>query len=422
MLETITNYKNETLEYFKGVLDNIITTLNTTKEVISQIGDAIGTLAQILGFIGFRVCVLLMITAFVVWICNLCSPTTKKANYFSSIAFVIWIAINANMPMQIVIFKYILIILAPMLITNTIGYLLRITKIAYKISDKKVSLIVAKTNIIPTNFKIPETIKPTIIFSSTLPSNDDIERIKGKYMENEKVLLIDDKGSIVFDDENKFLQFKKAVEDKESNIMWCWNSEYGSNNLLSKLMKTPKIMQKKYIVGSGDNSFILNFLQNSWNWKIIYAKNYIDFLEEEIELKPIEYQLKLINNFDFKNKYAIKKKIIASDISVFAFNRIEISNKILYLSGNSIDEVTLYRNLLKIGEFIINKKQKPVAIIIADIIINANIGNIIKDFNKYLELNLIYIPILYAEHTNMIISNENCMINYDGNNILMKNC
>ena len=104
------DYIDNTLEYIKATIESFKIGFNTVKEIIISIGTIIGTIVDILGFIGFRVFLLLLITAFIAWVLNLVSPISKKTNYFVAVGVTIWIGITAKLPVQIVITKYIIII------------------------------------------------------------------------------------------------------------------------------------------------------------------------------------------------------------------------------------------------------------------------------------------------------------------------
>ncbi|MDR2527014.1 MAG: LD-carboxypeptidase [Rickettsiales bacterium] len=408
-------YLKNLLDGIRTTLDNIWGTINTTKETIVVIANAISTVSQILGFIGLRVFILLLMTTLFIWILNLSSPLTKKINYFISVTIVTYIAWNANLPLQIVIFKYILIILSPLLIATIVNLSLRIYKTFYRTTNKKINNYIIKKSFFSKSIKFPFIPSISVLFSSGLPTKEELNDIPDKIMESEKILLTNNVGRIVFLNENKASQFIKSCADKEINLMWFWNGHYGANEVVRLLEKTEKIKQTKYVVGNGDNSFILNFLQDKWGWKVIYSNNYINRIE--IDEKK-EYSLKLINDFPINDGWLIKKRIVASDISVYAIEPISCDRKILYLGGFIENEVYLYRYLLNTQNYILKTKQRPESIIL-DINIDADIVKIIFDFNDTFKKHFMYMPIFYG-NIESIISNEKCVIGYKENNFFLK--
>ncbi|MDR0423653.1 MAG: hypothetical protein LBH46_03620 [Rickettsiales bacterium] len=404
-----------TTEYIKTTLNSILSTITATKDVIVTIGSAISTLGQILGFIGFRVFVLLCLTTFSVWILNICSPTSRRINYFLSVVLVSWISINSKMPLQLVTFKYLALILSPLVVTTLIRFLYRVFIIIKRQVDKKMSELVAKTdfNIVPPHLKLPEILSPTILFT-TLPTKDEFDKIEAKIFEKEKIALVDNDGKIIFNNENKISQFKRASEDKETNIMLFYSSSYGADSLVKALEKIPKIKQIKNIVGNGDNCFILNFLQNRWGWQVIYANNY----REGIDLDKKEFELKLINNHTIKTK-VIKRKIIASDIGVFSVSPISIKNRFLFLGGTVENEIIFYRYLWQILNFISQNEQYPSAIILSAINVKTDMANLVENFNTTLMQKNINFPI-FITNRGMVISNKNALIELRDNDYILK--
>jgi len=71
--------------------------------------------------------------------------------------------------------------------------------------------------------------------------------------------------------ETRFAQLKKAIENKDSKIIWCARGGYGSAELLPFLMKMQKPKQQKIFIGFSDISSINIFLIKQWNWKVISA-------------------------------------------------------------------------------------------------------------------------------------------------------
>ena len=260
-------------------------------DVIGTIGDIIGTIAEILGFIGFKVFLLLLSTSFIMWVLNLVSPVNRKINYFLSVVIVLWLAITTKMSFQSIILKYILIILSPFILIYLVNFLIKLGKIIYdtlKVYIKRIDLPILRKKI----QKLNENDNIALLFTTDLPTLQDIEDSKSfiknlKYnlsiLENEKIALTDSQKRIIFSNELKLSQFTKSSKSKDVKLLWFWSQSYKTNELLEQLKTIEKIKQSKDIIGCGDNSYILNFLQNKWNWSVIYGKNFKDFIKTEIK-------------------------------------------------------------------------------------------------------------------------------------------
>lgn len=72
------SYLDSTINYIKVSIESIKTGFLTIKDILTSIANILGTINEILGFNGFRVLLLLIITAFIAWILNLVSPISKK--------------------------------------------------------------------------------------------------------------------------------------------------------------------------------------------------------------------------------------------------------------------------------------------------------------------------------------------------------
>jgi hypothetical protein len=114
--------------------------LSTTKEVATGVGKIMGMIFDVLGFIGFRVFLLLFITAFFLWFLNLISPLSKKLNYFIGICVGLLVAASAKLAFNPFILKYLIIILSPLVISYILLYTIKlirllIKKLSYNIKD-----------------------------------------------------------------------------------------------------------------------------------------------------------------------------------------------------------------------------------------------------------------------------------------------
>lgn len=436
------DYIRSILDYLKSTIDGIKSTMSTIKDILSTIGDIIGTVVDLLGFIGFKVFILLLSTAFIMWILNLVSPINRKINYFLSVCVVLWIAITAKMPIQVVILKYVLIISLPFIITYSINFLMKNCAILYKkwlLYKNKFSFSLFKKNYI--NLKNEDNI--AILLTTDLPTIDELKQAKNfindagykfSLFESEKISLVDNKNKIIFSNDLKISQFEKSILSKNIKLLWFWSQSYKINEVMQKLNKIKKIKQNKEIIGGGDNSFILNFLQDKWNWHIIYGKNFKDFLllkGNMVDLNNILtknlFKINLINDFSLENNYFIKSKMVGSDLTVLSSsigsnNFLNFKNKILFLSCNFRNHKIFYRELFQLINFIVDNNYTPKAIIIHNET-NKNIYNtsdIINSCNNYFKENGISIPIFKIEDVDFIKLNRKYLIEYKNNEIVLK--
>jgi muramoyltetrapeptide carboxypeptidase LdcA involved in peptidoglycan recycling len=428
MFETTEEYFKNSINYIDSLLQSIKSGMIETKEVIVVIGNAISTVVSIFGFIGFRVFILLMVTSFIIWILNLASPSNKKTNYILSVGIVIWLAINAKMPLQIVVLKYLLIILLPLLIVRVINFLNENIYYVFGMIIKKINKYLEKIDFYESKLIInQESLNVGLLFTSDLPKIEELDNLKKKVyyiiLESERISLTDNQNRIIFGNELKYLQLIKSMKDKNINLLWFWSEFYGANEILKDLEKTKKIKQKHYIIGNGDNSFILNFLQEKWNWKVIHGVNlkYAD----SINLSEIsEYTLSLINDFSLTDDWFLRVKIVGSDLSVLvnqigSYNKLSFKDKILFFDGVVENETIFYRYINQLQNRIIKKKHYPKAIILGNLISkdNMNVASIIKNFSDSLKENCMPIPIFQNKNIKFLVLNDECIIEYKQNQI-----
>jgi len=187
--------------------------------------------------------------------------------------------------------------------------------------------------------------------------------------------------------EHRFKQFKQAVENKDSKIIWCSRGGYGSAEILPFLYKMPKPKNKKIVVGFSDISSIAIFLQQQWNWQIIcapmlkqIARNTVSKNSQKIIFDLIKGKInKLEYDLDFISKHGIKKKISAPVVggclsvlsaSFATKNQINWHNKILFLEDQNECAERLDRYFTQIA-FVINEtKLKPSAILLGNFFAN----------------------------------------------------
>lgn len=62
-----------------------------------------------------------------------------------------------------------------------------------------------------------------------------------------------------------------AIENTQSQIIWCARGGYGSADLLPFLHQMPKPPQPKIFIGFSDLVSVTSFLQEQWGWTILCA-------------------------------------------------------------------------------------------------------------------------------------------------------
>ena len=264
--------------------------------------------------------------------------------------------------------------------------------------------------------------KIALIFTTALPTYEEIKTLNSNQNiiihEKEKIFLTNDNGEIILNDNIKVEQFITSANDKNANLLWCWDDDYKSNRTISLLNNINKINQNKYIIGCRYNTYLLNFLQSKWNWRVIYGENFkhinnnnINSIIEYINRVNI-YDLILINGIELEN--SVKEKLIGGDLfsitmELFNENCINIKNKILFLDVNCETNKEFYKLINQLTEYILRQNRKPKMILFGNIIINDNINysQIIQNFSNDLQ-----IPFLKINNYNLIKLNTIVNIEY----------
>ncbi len=442
------SYIDSTLDYLKATLDVIKSSMSTAKDILVAIGNIIGTIVEILGFIGFRVFILLVTTAFVLWLLNLVSPISRKTNYVIAVGLVLWLAITAKMPVQIVVLKYVLIIISPFIITTVANFLVKNLGIIGKITMNRLRIVFARIgfslfrkNLNKINYG--DTIG--IVFTSDLPTIDDINRSKMFFesldyrplvIEEEKISLVDDDKKIVFSNDLKVSQLLKSLESKDAKLLWFWSNDYSADSIINGINKIKPLKQNKYVIGCAENSFVLNFLQEKWNWKVIYGYNLKKFIEkhslnEKPEKNIVEnifnsraHSLSIINDYIIENNYFLKEKIIGSDLSVLVDsigtnNSLTFKNRILFLDGEYDNKAIFYRSLNHLKNYMLDNSVYPKSIVFGDILLKdgLSVAEVINDFNISLKENNINIPFFKLKNFEFIELGGQCTIEYKNSSI-----
>ncbi len=73
------------------------------------------------------------------------------------------------------------------------------------------------------------------------------------------------------DDENRFQQFKRAVQSKDSKAIWCLRGGYGAAKLLPRLDKMKVPQSPKLLIGYSDITHLHSYFNYQWSWPSLHA-------------------------------------------------------------------------------------------------------------------------------------------------------
>ena len=253
-----------------------------------------------------------------------------------------------------------------------------------------------------------------------------------------------------FDATLRFEQFKKAIENEDSKIIWCARGGYGSADLLPFLYKMKKSKNVKTFVGFSDISSLNNFLIQEWNWQVVSAPMLAQIVLNKVSSKSIRaisdlilgktkelnYQLSDLNSLTnnkekaktYQLKIAISNSSIAQNnivvggcVSVLAShfatkNQTNWQNKILFLEDEGEDGERLERYFRQIVDVIIEQKNYPQAILLGNFLEAnphgtpkaKNIQMAIEKLAQKLVENKLKIP-LFIEKTKCLGHSKNMM-------------
>ena len=132
-----------------------------------------------------------------------------------------------------------------------------------------------------------------------------------------------------FQDWERFLQVKYALESSESKVIWCARGGYGSADILPFLSDLKKPKNSKIFIGFSDIVSLTTFLKQKWNWPVIcapvlaqFALNKVSTKSEKAlkdllfgKVKELKYQLEPLVKYSNK---AIEAEIVGGCISVLS--------------------------------------------------------------------------------------------------------
>ncbi len=252
----------------------------------------------------------------------------------------------------------------------------------------------------------------------------------------DRELLLDKKQSHSFPSflvKKRFEQLKFALENKESKAVWCVRGGYGSADLIPLLQASKKIPQSKVFIGFSDITSLGIFLQQNWDWKIIYGPMLNQLAQNKVSSSSKKAILDLLfgkktalkYKLEAKNSYAksaknISAQLVGGCLSVLAAhfstsNQIDFNNKILLLEDIDESGEKLDRYFSQITQIMLTKKSYPSAILLGNYYLGVtslskkkNIAFAIEKFVANLLQNKINIPV-FEEKTKCLGHSKNIM-------------
>jgi muramoyltetrapeptide carboxypeptidase len=181
-----------------------------------------------------------------------------------------------------------------------------------------------------------------------------------------------------FDAEIRFKQFKAAIENPDSKIIWCTRGGYGSAELLPFLKKIKKPKNKKILIGFSDISSLNKILIEEWEWEVISAPMLAQIVLDKVSKASAKAIVDLVFGKKTKLKYNLLTPyslpltpITGGCLSVLAGsfgtkNQIDWKNKILFLEDEGEDGERLDRYFSQLAQIMNEQKSFPKAILLGN--------------------------------------------------------
>jgi muramoyltetrapeptide carboxypeptidase len=192
----------------------------------------------------------------------------------------------------------------------------------------------------------------------------------------------------------RFNNFKNAVENHKSKILWCSRGGYGSADLLPFLYNLPIPAKKKILIGFSDIVAISSFIQAKWGWQIICAPMLHQIIKNKVSqqsqiaifdlilgnINEINYDLKLLSG----QPQNLNSTIVGGCLSVLinnfcTKNQLDWRDKILFLEDEGEDGERLDRYFTQIAYMINENKLFPQAILLGNFYNNNEFGKVKKE-------------------------------------------
>lgn len=180
-------------------------------------------------------------------------------------------------------------------------------------------------------------------------------------------------------DEHRFAQFKKAMTNSESKVIWCLRGGYGSIRLLPEIEKMKRPTQPKILVGLSDISSLQAVITQKWNFPTLHGP-LIDrlALERVTEANIVEVKNALMNpnfvmsfkdllglNAPAKVKKSIKSSVVGGNLMVVAStlgtpSQLKTDGKIVFLEEITERAYRVDRCLQQMKQAGLFKKAKAI--------------------------------------------------------------
>ena len=129
-------------------------------------------------------------------------------------------------------------------------------------------------------------------------------------------------------DDKRFLQFKKAVQAKDSKAIWCLRGGYGAARLLPKLSRLKQPKNVKLLIGYSDITHFHMYFNYEWSWPSLHASMLEEISEGNVSKKEL---------VDLKNiLFAKKNKVIYRNLKALNASARRSSTLNSYLTGGNL--------------------------------------------------------------------------------------
>ena len=121
----------------------------------------------------------------------------------------------------------------------------------------------------------------------------------------------------------RFKYLKLALEEEQSDVIWCLRGGYGSIQLLPFLDSIKQPKKKKLLIGLSDITSLHIYLQQRWGWSTLHASHLDRWIEGKLPKRILKENLAMIlkwqSQVEFKrlrpvNELAKKTKKIQGEI------------------------------------------------------------------------------------------------------------
>ncbi len=231
-----------------------------------------------------------------------------------------------------------------------------------------------------------------VILPGTSCSSSEIQKIKKflKEIDLQTNIFLEEKTVLKksqnhefpsFDPKIRFEQFKKAVENPNSKIIWCAKGGYGAAEILPFLTKMKKPRIQKIFIGFSDISALNKILIEDWGWEVVTSPMLCQIVNEQVSRKSVKAIVDLIFGKTKELSYKLNPLTTNNQqpttittggcLSVLVNNfgtknQINWKNKILFLEDEGETGERLDRYFHQIITISIEQKKLPKTVILGN--------------------------------------------------------